>query len=265
MSNRIKKIPWGDFFVLAMTIIASLIILISAHQSGQESALYTFTLNILGKVLSPVAELRQVHDLRTENQRLHEENIRLLYDNSQLQNVEIENKRLLALLDLQQYLPGDNVAARVTGFEGAGGIKAVILDAGRDKGIAENMPFIASAGLAGKIIRVAGSYSIGQLLVDKNFRAAARLTESRYTGIFEGTGEEKPIMWGVPQTVHVKTGEQIITAGTSSFFPEGIVIGHVTGIRRDPNRLFHILVIKPQVDYSRLEHVLILKSKEEQQ
>lgn len=265
MSGRMQKTQWRDYFFLAMTIIASLIILVSTHQTGRDSAIYIWTLDVTGRILEPVAGLWELQGIRAENARLYKENIQLAHYNSQLEELGRKNQRLLALLDLKQYLPGETVAARVTGFDGAGGMKTVILDAGNDKGIKENMPFMASSGLAGKIARVSGSYSVGQLLVDKNFRAAARLAESRYTGVFEGNGDDKALMWGVPQTVTITNGEQIITAGTNSFFPEGIIIGHVVGIKRDPNRLFHILVVKPQVDYTRLEYVLIIKSKEMQQ
>ena len=148
------------------------------------------------------------------------------------------------------------------GFDGMEGVKSVVLDAGKKNGLKENMPFISENGLAGKICRISDNKSIGQALCDKNFRAAARLQESRYTGLFEGTGKGEGVMWGVSKKAKITIGEAILTSGMNSLFPSGLKIGTVKDIKDDPSGLYQLLIIEPFVDYSRLEEVLIIQDKE---
>ncbi|MBN2412310.1 rod shape-determining protein MreC [candidate division KSB1 bacterium] len=257
------KIKWGDVIILVMTVIASFSLILFANKDGRKSALHTWTLDLAGRLVSPVNRFHELLDIRDENSRLKFQNIKLQLENSILNETDQENKRLLALLEISESLTYENIAARVVGFDGMDGVKSVILDIGNnhDHDIVENMPFVAENGLAGKIGRVSGSKAVGQVLTDKNFRVAARLQNSRYTGLFEGTGKETGIMWGVPLKAKITIGEEILTSGMNSLFPAGLKIGRVVDFKDDPNSLFQLLIIEPDVEYTRLEEVLIIKSK----
>ncbi len=256
------KIKWSDVIILAITVITSFILIIFANNNGQKSSLHTWTLEFAGKVVSPINRLHELINIRDENKRLKSLNIKLQMENSELYEVKQENKRLLALLEIAEALPFEYIAAQVVGFDGMDGVKSVILDIGNNNGVAENMPIVSENGLAGKICRVSDNKAIGQVLTDKNFRVAARLQESRYTGLFEGTGKENGIMWGVPKKAQTSIGEEILTSGMSSLFPAGLKIGHVVNFKDDTNGLFQLLIIEPNVEYSKLEEVLIIKVSE---
>ena len=261
MLYKKTKIKWGDLTILAGTVIASFTLLIFANNGEQDSALHTWTLEFAGKVVAPVNRLHDLIDIQDENKRLKSQNIKLQMENSRLYEVEQENKRLLALLEIAESMPFGHIAAQVVGFDGMDGVKSVILDLGSNNGIEENMPFVSENGLAGKICRVSGNKAVGQVLTDKNFRVAARLRESRYTGLFEGTGKDDGMMWGVPQKARINIGEEIVTSGMKSLFPAGLKIGVVKGFKDDPNGLFQLLIVVPNVEYSKLEEVLIIKGK----
>ena len=247
--------------ILTGTVIASFTLLIFANKGEQNSALHGWTLEFAGKVVAPVNRLHHLIGIQDENKRLKSQNIKLQMENSRLYEVEQENKRLHALMEIAGSMPFEHIAAQVVGFDGMDGIKSVVLDLGSNSGVEENMPFVSDNGLAGKICRVSGNKAVGQVLTDKNFRVAARLRESRYSGLFEGTGKEDGMMWGVPQKARITIGEEIITSGMKSLFPPGLQIGVVKGFKDDPNGLFQLLIIEPNVEYSKLEEVLIIKNK----
>jgi len=256
------KIKWRDLAVLAITVFASFFLMVFANKNEQNSALHVWTLELAGKVIYPFNRLHEMVHIRDENSRLKLQYIQLQLENSRLYEAKQENKRLLALLEIKQALSFEYIAAKVIGFDGMDGVKSIILNVGNNKGVEKNMPIISENGLAGKICRVSENNAIGQVLMDKNFRVAARLQESRYTGLFEGTGKDQALMWGVPQKAQINIGEDILTSGMNSLFPSGLKIGHVVSFKDDANGLFQLLIVEPDVEYSQLEEVLIIKSRE---
>ena len=56
-----------------------------------------------------------------------------------------------------------------------------------------------------------------------------------------------------------KIGDTVITSGLGGIYPKGIPIGTITSISTDTNGLHLVALIKPFVDFSKLEEVLCLK------
>ena len=50
-----------------------------------------------------------------------------------------------------------------------------------------------------------------------------------------------------------------MTAGLSSIFPKGILVGDVVDVGKEPGRLYKYAVVKPAQDFSRLEEVLCIR------
>jgi rod shape-determining protein MreC len=57
-------------------------------------------------------------------------------------------------------------------------------------------------------------------------------------------------------------GDVVITSGLGGVFPKGLLVGQVTSVDETPGELFKEVLVKPAVDFSRLEEVLILLREE---
>ena len=56
----------------------------------------------------------------------------------------------------------------------------------------------------------------------------------------------------------VEVGDTVMTSGLGGIYPKGLLIGEVTGIKREKERLVHFAEIEPAVDFGRLEQVFVL-------
>lgn len=75
----------------------------------------------------------------------------------------------------------------------------------------------------------------------------------------EGKMEQLCILKYVQKSEDVQVGDRVITSGLGGIFPKGVLIGTVTGVDRKRPGVFQHVEVRPTVDLSRLEEVLILE------
>jgi rod shape-determining protein MreC len=192
-------------------------------------------------------------------------------------NVETQLQTVTDLLGLQQQLFPDGVAAVVI----ANGVSnfewSVTIDAGSDDGIQSGQPVVAGSAttprLVGLVDQVTPDSATVQLLIDQDFAVAGRLSPTRATGLVQGRGEQDPEMDGIPQDTDIEfTGDQPVQVFTMSYeingahgrYPPGILIGEVSSVVQSSNALEKAVTVRPAVDFSALEYVLVLKTDQSQ-
>jgi len=142
----------------------------------------------------------------------------------------------------------------------------ITIDKGSSDGIGVDMPVVAAAGLVGRVTRVAPDSAVVQLIIDPDSFVAGRLDVSRTTGLVSGEGERELRMSLVPTATEVMPGEQIVTAGykipgiAEGVFPPGILIGSVSRVLPNEADLEKFITIRPAVDFSTLDVVLVVLS-----
>jgi rod shape-determining protein MreC len=81
---------------------------------------------------------------------------------------------------------------------------------------------------------------------------------SRAPGSLHGRVGQFPIMDFIPPDVAIAAGEIVITSGLGGAFPKGLVVGQVVEVLRNDNRAFQQAIIRPTVDFDRLELALVI-------
>jgi rod shape-determining protein MreC len=197
-------------------------------------------------------------DLRTENRTLRALNVTLADEASRLREASLENIRLRHLLGLKERSPFTFVAANVVGKNLQLLRNTITLDVGAADGIRVQMPIVTDAGLVGRIVAVSGEYSIGQIMLNREFRASALVQRGRVDGIVVWEGGDRVHLRNVAKTLDVAVGDVVITSSFSSVFPSGIRIGIVSAVAQTPGALFQNIEIAPTVDFHRLEEVFVI-------
>jgi rod shape-determining protein MreC len=226
----------------------------------------------VSKVIHPVGNfvstLLRLPSIRAENERLRNE---LATVEQQLSNSSADLtrvKEMEALLGLRDTLGAKvrTTAAQVIA-NGVSNLEwTITLDKGRDEGIANDMPVLAPAGLVGHVVRVSADASLVELIIDPDSLVAGRLSDSGKTGLVEGQGAEDLRMSLVEPTVEVQPGEQVHTAGYringlgTSLYPPNVLIGEVSHVVPDPGALEKVVTVRPAVDFSTLDLVLVVLS-----
>jgi rod shape-determining protein MreC len=218
--------------------------------------------NFFGGVVHLPSLAQENSDLQRQLEALQAQVQRTAFDEQQL-------KTLQGLLGLGQSLNSPSVAARVI----ANGISnfawSVTIDKGSKAGLAVDMPVVAGTAaapmLVGRVVAVTPVSSEVMLIIDRSSAVAGKLIVSGATGLVEGEGSGDMKMTLVDAGTQVQGDEQVFTQGyivngQPGLYPPGLLIGQVSRSVPATNDLQAFITIRPAVDFSNLDFVLVLKS-----
>jgi rod shape-determining protein MreC len=85
---------------------------------------------------------------------------------------------------------------------------------------------------------------------------------TRAQGVVVGNGSDRMRLEYVPGTADLRPGDRVVTSGIDGIYPKGFVIGQIESIQRTAGE-FSTVLIKPAVNLSALETVLVVTSESE--
>lgn len=184
-----------------------------------------------------------------------------------------ENRRLRAILGMEQATDRPHRVASVVGRDVAARYQSMTLDRGSADGVQLDAPVLAPDGtLVGRVVQVARWTSLVQLLTDPLAGVGARLVYSRSSGLVAGTDGPELELRYIDTMTEILPDELVVTSGEDGIFPPGLPIGRVVRfevgpplpgtpripLSRDETAMFMEIVVAPAVDVTRLEIVLVL-------
>jgi rod shape-determining protein MreC len=197
--------------------------------------------------------------VRSENMALRADNERLRVQSLQARETDQENRRLRRLLALRDRIPLTTLTGEIIGREGGGWARSITVNRGRADGVAQQMPVIVPEGLVGRVAQVRSGASVVQLLNDPTSTVGAVVQRTRTPGLVEGEpGGGVRFKFMARDGAGVAPGDLVVTSGLGTLFPKGIPVGRVTAIEDKGSALFHFAVLAPEVDFARVEEVLLL-------
>jgi rod shape-determining protein MreC len=174
--------------------------------------------------------------------------------------LERENLRLRELLNFSAEKQLRGVTAAVIGGDSSGWIKGIVVNKGSDHGVLPGMAVIHPEGVVGQVIAVTAKSSKVLLVSDHASGVDVLIQGSRARGVVEGAGEQVCELKFLTKDQQVRVGDPIITSGMDGVYPKGVVVGYVSQVGSSAAGLFQPVEIKPAVDFSRLEEVLLVPS-----
>ncbi|HRE62078.1 MAG TPA: rod shape-determining protein MreC [Micropepsaceae bacterium] len=168
-----------------------------------------------------------------ENERLREENARLLEWKNAALEMEARIKRYEALLNMQIAPESSFVTAEVIGDTRGPFVRALIVNAGITDGVTKGQAVIDANGLIGRVVEAGNSSSRVLLLTDLSSRIPVVIEPYGVRAILAGDNSEYPRIEFLPPGVTLSTGDRIVTSGDGGVFPPGIAVG-VASVGDDP-------------------------------
>jgi rod shape-determining protein MreC len=202
-------------------------------------------------------------DVNRENERLRLELARLEEERVRLLGVMQENARLRAMVGFQdsapqlQLRPARVIAKDITPYFRVARLR---LDEGESVARPE-MPVVSPSGLVGQVTMVAGDYCDVLLTVDPDSRIDVLVQRNRARGILVGTGSDREYSARIAfllQRDEVFPGDVIVTSGYGGRFPPELIVGYVESVEESAPGLFQEVLVRPSVDFSRLEEVFLI-------
>lgn len=209
--------------------------------------------------------------VKEENKAITKENEDLQSELTEKSDLQAENDRLRALLDFKEQKQNYNyIATNIIGVSGGGIIDGYTVDKGQNDGIEKGMVVIAANGLVGKVSAVESNWSIVQAIINENIKVGVMVESTRdNTGILAGykddSKENLVKVSNLPIDSTIKEGDKIITSGVGLLYPKEIQVGEVLSVEDDKVSVMKTAIVKPTVDFNKLEELLIVAPKDKRE
>ena len=202
------------------------------------------------------------------------------FSNVKKENAELENKlieyermkdentRLREMFDYSQNNANyDYLGCNIIGYSGGNISNGYIIDKGTKDGVEKDMVVITPAGLVGKVTKASSSFAIVQTILNENIAVAAMVESTdETTGILQGITDSKnknlTELSNIPIESAIKEGDKILTSGLGEMYPKEIRIGEVISVEVDNVGIMKRAVVKPYVDFNKLEELFVVVPKE---
>ncbi len=275
--------PRRSWLPLVLLILGLLLLVF--HESGYlapaENVLH-YVLDPLQRVFSSAAKsvgnlfqtVREARELRVQVKELRAQTAALTVENVRLREYEAEVQQLRALLNFtSEYPVAAFLGAEVIGREACDTfpcaevlstdpnpyLSYITINVGTRQGVEVGMTVVSGgAVLVGRIAQVGPRTAKVKLLTDPDSAVAALLQASRVTGLVVGHSGGALRMEYIPQGETIGSDEIVLTSGLGGFLPKGLVVGQVTEVLQEDYELFQSATVRPAVDFSRLELVLVI-------
>jgi rod shape-determining protein MreC len=223
----------------------------------------------VGNFFSGVAHLPS---LAQENTNLKAEVADLQARINATSQIEAQNLELQNLLNLKQSLTPPSVAAVVISNGMSNVNYYITIDRGSNDGVRVNDPVVTGsqdgARLVGIVVSVTPISADVRLLIDEGFSVPGRLATSGETGLVVGNGDQDMTMQDIPSTTKFPSGTSTESVFTITYsvgdqhgrFPPNILIGTVSSVIQGGVEPDATVSVRPAVDFSSLEAVLVLQT-----
>ncbi len=189
---------------------------------------------------------------------LEKENAELMLKVNMLREFGDENselKKMLGLRDTLNYtfLPSSVISRSSNKYQGY-----LIINSGTNQQVQPQMPVINDRGLIGIVHLSSGDYSLVRTLKNSNLRVAVKNQRSGFSGILIFDGVTLSVK-NIPASADMNIGDRIITSEFSTLFPPSIPVGVVTDEEADLTGLLNNVIVKPFVDFDKIENIFVLR------
>ena len=209
--------------------------------------------------LKAIAEFKR---MEAENKELKEK-IEITYqENTILKEKLLAYDRLKKLLELKETFVYEMIPSLVISREPGNWFNSIIIDKGMNDGVEKNMAVATSRGLVGRVVSVDSRTAKILLILDQRSAVGGMIQRSRDIGVVKGSESNYCYIEYLSNDADVKINDAVITSGLGSIFPKGLIIGKIVGIKKESHDLFQKVIVRPEVDFTKLEEVFVVKISE---
>ncbi len=277
MSNTMRKKGKRSkqiriFLLFGCLLTAILILIISMAGRKEFTAPHKFGLEVIGPFQTAIYKVSNyvggfwekyiaLLHVREENEQLRQELLQYKTANIEYREAVATNVRLQKLLELKESLPPPTLTADIVGKDPSLWFRTLTINRGSSDGVQKGMPVVTVEGVVGQVLTSSPNYSKVLLATDPNSAIEIITQKTRVQGIVKGLGRDAFGLHYVLKSAEVEKGDYVLTSGLGGVFPKGLMVGTVTEIRKSRRGMFQDIEIQPAVDFTQLEHLIIIMKK----
>ena len=250
-----------DYVVVFLLLVIVSEVLMSRTSYYQSSKLISWTNSIAGGWYQGVHSISGYFGLKSENDRLAEENARL---RAQLEESYIKyNDSVFTVNDTTYRQRYSYTEAQVIKNSWNQQNNYVMINKGSSHGIKPDMAVISPAGIEGVVTSVSETFPTIMPVLHSDSRNSVKVKRTGISGslVWDGADYRYAQVIDVPTTHKFLQGDTIITSGLANDFPEGIPVGYVMEAENLSGSGFYIVKIRLATDFNKLDHVYIINDR----
>ncbi|NER14800.1 rod shape-determining protein MreC [Leptobacterium flavescens] len=247
-----------NFFFFLALLSLSLVFTFQSH-SYHRSKFINSANWLTGGVYESVNNISSYFDLKEQNQKLVEENLRL----RNLILNQGENTVDSLIKDSTNNLLNYRIKSATVIKNSYNKTKNYILiNKGKKDGIKQDLGVITTNGIVGIIDNTSSGHSTVQSVLNSLSEINAQLKNTSHFGTLEWDTKKRNIvqLTDIPDLANPQVGDTIITGGMSTIFPKNIPIGTIMDFKFDDSENYYIINVKLFNDMTSLEHVYIIEN-----
>ncbi len=258
MQQIVNFIIRNKTFLLFLLLFSIAMLFTIQSHSYHKSKFINSANFLIGGIYNSVNNIGQYFNLKTQNELLAEENIRL---NSILFNTtDVSNSAFIDSLTFGVSYTFNTAHVIKNSYAASNNI--LLINKGTRDSIKQDFGVINSKGIIGIIDNTSKKYATVISILSTNSRISAQLKKSKHFGTltWNAKSPEFTQLTDIPKIAAVAVGDTITTSGRSSIFPKGIPVGVVQDFKLDAAENYYEINLKLFNDMTNIEHVYIIEN-----
>lgn len=251
--------------IITLVILIAAAVLSLGENSVIPSAVNAFTNGLFSVTASATAsaDTASYDDLKTENEKLRQENAELRKQLADYYDVKQENAKLWKYYDLKKQNPSYKIQpAAVIMRDANDDFYSFTLDIGTSSGVSVNNPVITENGLVGWVYKADLTTCKVKSILSPDTKAGAVDKQSNDSGIISGSAalsdNNLTSLTKLEENNKIKQGDMIVTSGTGGIYPGNLIIGKVKEIKFNSYDASRYAVVEPYEDIRRITSAAVI-------
>lgn len=272
--NKLSKLIIAFFVFLILSFSLLFVTTSGSHDIPLLSSIVSGVMTPIENFFSPTvsfinAQRTKIEDLFStfnENQELKQSIASLENISEDNETLRLENESLRKDLGIVASFPEKSfLSSFVLVRNPVSWTEQLIIDAGTEQGVVENMLVVANGGLAGIVTNVESSSANVKLLTnsDEFTKIPVKIsTQSRdIYGILSGYDSDSNsfVVNQLNSMDEIKIDSNVVTSNLAGTTPANIQVGKVKSISSTSNNLNREVLIEPTTDFSEIYSVLLVE------
>jgi rod shape-determining protein MreC len=202
--------------------------------------------------------LTRLSVLQTDNEDLRRRLLNSAHLLLRQEHLEIENKRLRALLDMQARQPVKGQIAEILYAARDPFSRKVVIDKGLQHSIASGQAVVDDLGVIGQVTRVFPLTADVSLLTDKDQAIPVQVQRNGLRSVLAGAGAGAMELRFLAANADVQAGDILVTSGLDGIYLPGLPVAKISKIDRDNSFAFARIHCEPLAGVERHGLALVL-------
>lgn len=260
MRNLFSFIYYYRAFFLFLLLEVICISLMIQNNSYQRAAFLNVGDEVVGRTFSVYSEVTGYLNLGEYNKELAIENAMLRSNQATsfyADTSAVSVKKDTAGRQFYSYIPAEVIQTSTNKMN-----NYIIINKGRDHGIAPRMAVISPTGVVGIVKHVSAHFSSLYSLLHSQVTVSARVRRDGSRGTIKWDGESPEFinLEEITRQEQLHNGDTIFTSGVSRIFPDDIPIGTIERFTLKEPGNFYDIRVRLTANFRRLDYVYVVNN-----